>query len=121
MTGQPGADFAAVLRLLREDARLTQEELAAAARLSVRTVSDLERGVNRTARKATAGLLAGPLGLTGEVRDRFLAAARGLVPAMEVLAARSSALAAAGVGMAGGGLRCRRMWLGSPAEMPNWI
>ncbi|HEY3981748.1 MAG TPA: helix-turn-helix transcriptional regulator [Streptosporangiaceae bacterium] len=36
--------------LLRGDARLTQEELAEAAALSPRSVSDLERGVNRTAR-----------------------------------------------------------------------
>jgi tetratricopeptide (TPR) repeat protein/transcriptional regulator with XRE-family HTH domain len=90
----PEPDFAVVLRSLREDALLTQEELAAAAGLSVRTVSDLERGVNRTARKATAELLAEPLGLTGTIRDRFLAAARGLAPAAEVVAARAEAAVA---------------------------
>lgn len=55
---------------------MTQEELAAAARVSARTVSDLERGVNRTARRDTAELLAGALGLAAEERERFLAAAR---------------------------------------------
>jgi hypothetical protein len=35
------------------------------------------RGINRTARKDTAGLLAGALGLDGPPRDLFVAAARG--------------------------------------------
>ena len=52
-----------MLRQLRVEARLTQEELAEAASLSPRSVSDLERGVNRTARKDTARLLADALGL----------------------------------------------------------
>jgi tetratricopeptide (TPR) repeat protein/transcriptional regulator with XRE-family HTH domain len=88
VSGKRDPDFGAVLKLLRDDRRLTQEELADAARVSVRTISDLERGVNRTARKATARLLADSLELTGTVRDRFVAAALGLIPAAEVLAAR---------------------------------
>jgi hypothetical protein len=40
-------------------------------------VSDLERGVSRTAHKETAELLAGALGLAGPVRAVFVAAARG--------------------------------------------
>jgi transcriptional regulator with XRE-family HTH domain len=40
----PVPGFADVLRRLRADAGLTQEELAEAARLSPGTVSDLERG-----------------------------------------------------------------------------
>ncbi len=55
MAGQPAPGFAGLLRQLRAEARLTQEELAEAAGLSPRSVSDLERGVNRTARKDTAG------------------------------------------------------------------
>jgi len=51
---QPALSFAGLLRQLRDDAGLTQEELAEAARLSPRAVSDLERGVNRTARHDTA-------------------------------------------------------------------
>lgn len=80
--------FGGLLRQLRAQARLTQEELAEAAGLSPRSVSDLERGVNRTARKETAQLLAGALNLTAPVRTVFVAAARGRAPAAEVLAAR---------------------------------
>jgi tetratricopeptide (TPR) repeat protein/transcriptional regulator with XRE-family HTH domain len=84
---QPGLRFAGLLRQLRVEARLTQEELADAAGLSPRSVSDLERGVNRTAHKDTAMLLAGALGLDGRARELFVAAARGKVPAADVLAA----------------------------------
>ena len=80
-------EFAGLLRQLRAEARLTQEELAEAAGLSPRSVSDLERGVNRTARKDTAELLAGALGLAEPARAVFVAAARGRAPAAEVLAA----------------------------------
>ena len=92
MAELPVQGFADVLRRLRADAGLTQEELAEAARLSPRTVSDLERGVNRAAHKDTAELLADALGLAGPVRGVFVAAARGRVPAAEVLAARAEAL-----------------------------
>ena len=87
MAEQPGLSFAGLLRQLRAEARLTQEELAEAATLSPRSVSDLERGISRTARKDTAMLLAGALGLAEPVRGLFVAAARGRVPAAEVLAA----------------------------------
>ena len=95
MPEQPALSFAGLLRQLRDDAGLTQEELAEAARLSPRAVSDLERGVNRTARHDTARLLAGALGLAGPQRALFEAAARGRVPASQVLAAREGAAAAA--------------------------
>src|ERR1700729_4380920 len=88
MAEQPALEFAGLLRQLRTEARLTQEELAEAAGLSPRSVSDLERGVNRTARKDTALLLADALRLAGEVRVLFVAAARGRAPAAEGLAAR---------------------------------
>jgi len=88
-------DFAGLLRQLRDAAGLTQDELAEAARLSTRTVSDLERGIHRSAQKDTAGLLADALGLAGAVRTSFVAAARGRVPAAEVLAARNAAAALA--------------------------
>jgi transcriptional regulator with XRE-family HTH domain len=86
--GQQGLSFAGLLRQLRAEARLTQEELAEAASVSPRSVSDLERGINRTAHKDTASLLAGALSLAGPVRELFVAAARGRVPAADVLAAR---------------------------------
>ena len=79
--------FAGLLRQLRIQAQLTQEELADAAGISTRAVSDLERGVNRTAHKDTAKLLADALGLDGATEELFVAAARGRVLASEVLAA----------------------------------
>ena len=85
MAEQPELSFAGLLRQLRAEARLTQEELAEAARLSPRSVSDLERGINRTAHKDTALLLAGALGLAGPVRELFMAAARGKARSAEVL------------------------------------
>ena len=85
---EPGLSFAGLLRQLRAEARLTQEELAEVAGLSARAVSDLERGINHTARKDTALLLAGALNLAEPVRGRFVAAARGRGPAADVLAAR---------------------------------
>src|SRR5215467_12637164 len=86
-----GLSFADLLRQLRADARLTQEELADAATVSPRSVSDLERGVNRNPHKDTAVLLAGALGLTGPAEELFVAAARGKVPAAQVLAAAEGA------------------------------
>ncbi len=94
MTEQPVPGFGGVLRRLRTEAKLTQEELAEAAGLSPRTVSDLERGVKRTAHKDTAELLAEALKLAEPARGVFVAAARGRVPAAEVLAVRAEALEA---------------------------
>ena len=91
VTGQSALSFAGLLRRLRAGARLTQEELAAAAGVSARSVSNLERGINRTAHKDTAVLLAGALGLTGPVAELFVAAARGNVAPARVLAATRGA------------------------------
>ena len=77
MANQARGTFGGLLRQLRTDAGLTQEELAEAAGLSPRSVSDLERGINLTARKDTARLLAGALNLTGPARAEFEAVARG--------------------------------------------
>jgi transcriptional regulator with XRE-family HTH domain len=97
---EPALRFAGLLRQLRTGARLTQEELAEAAGVSPRSVSDLERGINRTARKDTALLLADALSLTGQVRMLFVAAARGRVPAADVLAAASGAAVPGGPAVA---------------------
>ena len=87
MAGPP-VTFAALLRRLRTEARLTQEELAEAARLSPRSVSDLERGIAATPRRETVRLLADALRLLGSARAEFEAAARGRpVPAVPVTAA----------------------------------
>src|SRR6266699_2713444 len=68
---QPVKNFGELLRQLRLEAGLTQEELAQAAKLSTRSISDLERGVNQTARRDTARLLAGALDLNGARRTGF--------------------------------------------------
>jgi DNA-binding XRE family transcriptional regulator len=86
MAEQVALGFGDLLRQLRAEAGLTQEELAEAAGLSPRSVSDLERGIHPTARKDTAELLAGPLGLAEPARPLFVAAARGRAPAEQVLA-----------------------------------
>ena len=85
---EPELSFAGLLRRLRGEARLTQEELAEAAGLSPRSVSDLERGVTRTAHKDTALLLADALRLAGPTRALFVLAARGKAPSAEVLVAQ---------------------------------
>jgi transcriptional regulator with XRE-family HTH domain len=92
---RPAPGFGGLLRQLRAEAQLTQEELGEAAALSPRAVSDLERGIHRTARKDTAVLLAGVLDLAGPVRSLFVAAALGHVPAAQVLAARQQQAQAA--------------------------
>ena len=76
---EPPAGFGGLLRQLRREARWTQEELAEAAGLSVRAVAYLERGAVISPQKETVRLLADALGLVGEVRAGFEAAARGRV------------------------------------------
>jgi peptide/nickel transport system substrate-binding protein len=67
--------FGDLLRHARLEADLTQEELAERAGLSVRAISDLERGVNRTPQLATLQLLAVALQLSAEEQARFEASA----------------------------------------------
>jgi len=98
---QSGLSFAGLLRQLRAEARLTQEELAEAAGLSTGSVSNLERGVNRTAQKDTAVLLASALGLAGPAGELFVAAARGKAPAADVLVAARGGAAPRPLGVAG--------------------
>src|ERR1700761_5965744 len=69
--------FADLLRQLRGRARLTQDELAEAAGVSFRTVSDLERGVAVSPQRETVRRLADGLHLIGPDRTRFEAAPRG--------------------------------------------
>jgi tetratricopeptide (TPR) repeat protein/transcriptional regulator with XRE-family HTH domain len=80
VAGQDHAAFGALLRRLRADAGLTQEQLAEAAGVSTRAISALERGINKTARRETARLLASALGLAGQAREAFEAAAAGRAP-----------------------------------------
>src|SRR5499433_562500 len=98
---QPELSFAGLLRQLRAGAKLTQEELAAVAGVSPRSVSDLERGVNRNPHKDTAALLAGALGLAGPAGELFVAAARGKAPAGDVLVAARGGAVSRLVGVTG--------------------
>src|SRR5215469_17544598 len=90
VTGQPAPDFADLLRRLRKEALLTQEELAEQAGLGLRTIQDLEARRHRTAHKPTAERLADALTLTGQARALFVRAAAGRAQAAEVLAARAA-------------------------------
>ncbi len=76
MDARGGETFAMHLRRARRAAGLTQRELARRAGLSERGLSDLERGISRSARRDSARLLADALALTGTQRARFLAAAQ---------------------------------------------
>jgi transcriptional regulator with XRE-family HTH domain len=76
--------FASMLRVHRTGAGLTQEELAAAAGISTRSVSDLERGITRTAHRDTVRLLVAALGLDGDEAAAFAAVARGRAPRPDV-------------------------------------
>lgn len=69
--------LAGVLRSLREDATLTQEELAEKAGLSVRTISDIERGLRKRLYRDTAERLGNALGLVDVALTDFVELARG--------------------------------------------
>jgi transcriptional regulator with XRE-family HTH domain len=100
--GQPGSGFGVLLRLLRQMAGLSREQLAAASGIAARTIQDLERGVTRYPHKDTAELLAKGLGLGGPARQAFAAAAdRNTSPAQVLAAAQQlapGALADSGLG-----------------------
>jgi predicted ATPase/DNA-binding XRE family transcriptional regulator len=68
--------FAAILRRLRWAAELSQEDLALRAGVAPPTVSSLERGINRRPHQHTIQALATALGLDGQERRTFEAAAR---------------------------------------------
>jgi tetratricopeptide (TPR) repeat protein/transcriptional regulator with XRE-family HTH domain len=92
---EPPVTFAAFLRKLRAEARLTQEELAEASGVGPRTVSDLERGVAVAPQRETIRRLSDALNLTGLVRAQFEAVARGHgVPAVPGAAGVGGAAAA---------------------------
>ena len=74
---RPNASFGELLRLQRQRCGLTQANLAERAGLSVRAVSDLERGLKKTPRQATLQLLIDALQLNASDAAAFLASARG--------------------------------------------
>ena len=67
------AVFGARLRACRRSAGLSQEELAVRSGLSVRTISNLERGCVRWPHPGSVHRLADALGLRGEVRRALIA------------------------------------------------
>lgn len=69
--------FGHLVKRLRIAGDLTQEELAERAQISVRSISDLERGTIHRPRRDTVQLLADGLHLRGPDRDAFVALARG--------------------------------------------
>jgi len=73
------APLAALIRTRRTSARLTQEELAEKAGISVRTISDIERGLRGSVYRDTAERLAEALEVAGPERDDFISVARGRV------------------------------------------
>ena len=68
--------FADLLRHLRTTAALSQEELSERSGLSLRGISDLERGVRRAPHLTTVRVLADALALSPTDRQALLAAAR---------------------------------------------
>src|SRR5579871_5088631 len=73
-TGQVGS-FGALLKRYRTAAGLTQEALAERAGLSMRGISDLERGVRRVPQQETIHLLVTALRLDAQERQAFQTAA----------------------------------------------
>lgn len=69
--------LAGVLRALREDAAITQEELAEKAGLSARTISDIERGLRKRLYRDTAERLGNALGLAEDALAEFVDLGRG--------------------------------------------
>jgi predicted ATPase/transcriptional regulator with XRE-family HTH domain len=80
MSNTPPA-FGLLLKRFRTTAGLTQDELAEQAGLSVRGISDLERGARERPHRDTVQLLAEALKLSAEDRARLFAAARPRGPA----------------------------------------
>jgi pimeloyl-ACP methyl ester carboxylesterase len=99
--------FGLLLKRHRVAGGLTHEALAERAGLSVRAISDLERGVNRAPRRETLRRLTEALQLTPEQRAAFDLAVRPPAPSMTPAAPISPAAVAApqptAWGLAGGG------------------
>ncbi|HEU0028351.1 MAG TPA: tetratricopeptide repeat protein [Ktedonobacterales bacterium] len=75
MSAEPVSVFGALLKRYRLARALTQEALAERAGVSVRAISDLERGINRSPRRDTLDLLAQALSLAPRQRAALTAAA----------------------------------------------
>jgi tetratricopeptide (TPR) repeat protein/DNA-binding XRE family transcriptional regulator len=78
--GSAAPTLAGLLRARRERALLTRAELAERSGLSERTIVGLETGRVQRPRIESVRLLADALGLAGQEREAFVAAARGTEP-----------------------------------------
>jgi predicted ATPase/transcriptional regulator with XRE-family HTH domain len=76
VTISPPISLAALLKRDRLATGLTQEELAERAKVSVRAISDLERGVRQAPHKDTLTLLIAAMGLSAEDAEQLRDAAR---------------------------------------------
>lgn len=80
MAPESSPRFGDLLRAHRRAKGWTQEELAERAGLSVRGISDLERGINLAPRRETALALAAALELSPDDRERLLRARQRITP-----------------------------------------
>src|SRR5437764_55602 len=80
MAAAPPRPFGALLKRYRQAAGLTQEALAGQAGLSIRTISDLERGLKTRPHPDTVARLAAALRLAPAEQAALLAARQGTVP-----------------------------------------
>lgn len=69
------AEFGTLLKRLRLQAGLSQEQLAERARVSAKAVGSYERGDRRAPHRNTLALIVDALGVTGAARDELLSAA----------------------------------------------
>ncbi len=83
--GRAATSFRVLLKGYRVRAELTQEELAEGSGVSVRAISDMERGIAKSPQRRTIEALAAPLSLTDEELTGLQKAARqGRVPSPEI-------------------------------------
>jgi predicted ATPase/transcriptional regulator with XRE-family HTH domain len=95
MATQDSPAFGGLIRERRRDAGLTQEALAEASGVSVRTIADLERGVIRAPRRETLEMLAGALALSPAQLHDWASLRRRL----STRRARASGLGGGGLGL----------------------
>jgi len=81
-------EFGTRLRSCRQSSGMSQQELAERSGLSVRAISDLERGRTRFPYQDSLGRLADALGLRGQSRTEFTAAAGRRLGTTEAATAR---------------------------------
>jgi predicted ATPase/DNA-binding XRE family transcriptional regulator len=111
------ASFGAQLKVLREAAGFTQEELATIAGLSVHAVSSLERGERRRPQVETVRALSAALDLTGAARDALFGSARAPAEnsASDVMSGVALPLPLTVLLGRESDLRTLRQWLADPA------